>query len=103
MISAVLTIQPDPDQIVLWKDEPALQEAAVSEKLSESQQEQLQSLLEEYHDVLRGTPGGLTWQSMSLTQGLQGAPATFQRMMDRLITGMVGVLCRVLGRPSGIQ
>ena len=48
---------PDPDEIVLWKDEPALQEAAVSEKLSEIQQEQLQGLLEEYHDVLRGAPG----------------------------------------------
>ncbi len=39
------------------KDEPAPQEAAVSEKLSGSQREQLQSVLDEYHDVLRGTPG----------------------------------------------
>jgi len=27
----------DPDEIVLWKDEPAPQEVAVLEKLSESQ------------------------------------------------------------------
>ena len=47
---------PDTDEIVLWKDKPTPQEAVVSEKLSENQYEQLQSLLEEYRDVLWGTP-----------------------------------------------
>ena len=39
---------PDPDETILWKDEPAPQKPRNSEKLSDSQLQQLQGLLEEY-------------------------------------------------------
>ena len=60
---------PDPDEIVLWKDDPVPQELSVSEKLSRSQLEELQSLLGEYQDVLRGTPGKTTMAEHAIDTG----------------------------------
>ena len=54
------TPEADPDEIVLWKDEPMKQEPNISEALLGSQQEQLHGLLEEYPDVLQSTPGRTT-------------------------------------------
>ena len=91
------TTETDPDEIVLWKDEPTPQELKISEALSGSQREQLQSLLEEYHDVLRGTPGRTdmaehvidTGDSRPIRLHPYRVPHAYRDEVDRQVTEML--------------
>ena len=68
-------------------------EYEVSDHLTEEQKPSLQQLLAAFKDTLQNKPGRTQVTEHSLhtggeRPGLQGAPATFQRMMDQLLRSL---------------